>query len=248
MKKILVLLILALIFSCSNKKNIVIFDEFYSVLNPVSDSLNYKYEVTTLNDFQIGRLDGFSTAVVSPMIYKKYSDIMNEYNGVVYILEWEDNIKSDRHQSVIIDNSDVYKEIKDLIIAEKIVLSERNLGIIVDSITVQDQKELELISELFKNDFELTIFSITDKTNRSSLKEYIEINDRVELWIVNSSYLGLYTYELLKPDSMVIINNGIHLLDKDRNVIYSIEKNLEIKLDEIFNKKSFVISSELKKY
>lgn len=245
--KVISALVLLLFVSCSNSNKLVLFDEYYSALYPVEAVKSIDYKIINLNDFSLDIIEGYNHIVLSPMLYKKHSHLLSDYNSLLYVVDWDKPLLNDSHKIITVDNTSAYNElIKSLSKNES--YNNIKFGIIADSLNIHDEKEFSTLLDFFRSDYKYTSLAVTGITTRSEIKDFINNNEDVGFWIVNSSTFGLYIYELLPAEKEIVINDGSILYRENSNIIYSIEKNFNDNLYEVFEKKSFVISSELKKY
>lgn len=257
MKFLLVILtILGTLLSCTKESNLVVFDNYYNSFYELSESKNYDYINIEFNELSTLNLHSYSTIVTSPLLYRLNKTVWDEYEGSLKILEPFSNYNDGSRIGVRVSDIKCYKDIYNIISYGRLSDKVERICFIYDGYSssgnsnipsLESMEAKYLINKLKKNKIVIDM-KVDASTSVEVIDDFINKTDGIDLWIVNSDTYSLTIYELINVEDNVIINENSFFDEKNRNIIYTIDKDLKKNIDIILENSINEIYSILKSY
>lgn len=235
------------IFSCSNSDHIVIVDEYFSKIHNLEvDNKDYNLEVIDVNKFDINRMSKYRNVYLSPLLYKKDMDQIVNFTGNITVLGDIQELNSKSMDNIYSTLDDYEIAYKDLVAALVEQNNFQNISVLIDFENTENTKNVEILKKL-KDVKNIDFLLIKKNTSRSSISKYIQSKSDCDLWIIDSKKYGFYIYDLLKENSLVLVE-GLNISDINDNVKYSIDTDMDEEIVKIVRDKTNIIEFKLKKH
>lgn len=241
--KFFVILFLLLTISCrDNRKELVVFDEYFAVMHGLDGNSGFNISIYEIDDFKPEVIAGFDKVIISPLLYSNYKDQLSFFSGNLYIMGGYVNDDNINHYVVRDDYSSAYSE---LVLKLNNNKNFERVAVIIDYDDIK-KRDVESLKKI-DGDLNIEFLLITKNIGRSSISKFIKDHSSSDLWIVDSKIHGLYAYELIKEGSIVLVE-GDDFSSINSNVLYTINTDFNREIERVFSEDSEIIHYELKKH
>ncbi|MGL1894100.1 MAG: hypothetical protein OCD02_20890 [Spirochaetaceae bacterium] len=215
----------------------MIFDEYYHLNLEIDIEEGWLFNRIKLTDENFEVLFNYDEVIVSPLIYAFYKKKWEQFKGIVHVLEADKQNIGKSHIKIFVNKNRSYQEL-----VSQINNYDR-ISVIIENSSKYSNKDIDYLKKqlIEKN---LIFLIITEQTNKKVIDNFISNNSETELWIIDSSELGFYTYEKIQDGKIVLADAG-DLYRINSNIIFSFELDVSKEISKYITSQVDYVSYNL---
>lgn len=208
-KKIVVVLVLFLIFSCSKNSEMILLDSYFNEIYGVTEGKGLK-NIIVINPLKTEEisLEGYNKITVTSLLYENLYTLFENFTGEIQVIDYYGELKAENHKALNPSYTELVKDLnKDVFNGEDLnnicIIATQGMDLGVDG----------------------NILFVGRRTTKRDITSFIKNNEDKNWIVLNASFLSFINQELDKKNRVMIESSD--LMKFHETVLASIDKRLK---------------------